>query len=126
MSGTAVVTGAGKGIGRATALARAKRGMNVALLGRTVESLELVAIDTVSLGRNTLALRCDASQSGEVERAAKEVIRVLGVPSVVVANAGIIRRALVHEMKDGDWDEVIAVNLKGTFLAVRSFLPMML
>lgn len=122
----AVVTGAGRGIGRATATALARRGMDVALLARTVEELEETAASVVAEGRRALALRCDVTQSAEVTRAADEVAKELGAARVVVANAGIVRRGLVHEMHEGDWDEVLAVNLKGVFLTARAFLPQML
>jgi 3-oxoacyl-[acyl-carrier protein] reductase len=121
----AVVTGAGRGIGRATATALARRGLDVALLARTVEELEETAASVVAEGRRALALRCDVTQSAELTRAAHEVEKELGVPTVVVANAGIVRRALVHEMHEGDWDEVLAVNLmlaakRGRIVAIAS------
>ncbi len=122
----AVVTGASRGIGRAAALALAARGMDVALLARTVEALEETAGRVVQAGRRALALRCDVTQSHEVARAAAEVARELGAPDVVVANAGVVRRAPVHEMSEGEWDEVLAVNLTGVFLTARAFLPPML
>src|SRR5262249_48319126 len=63
----------------------------------------------------------------EVDRAAAEVLETMGVPRVVVNNAGIVRRgALVHETRPEAWDEVIAVNLRGPFLVSRAFLPAML
>lgn len=120
------MTGAGRGIGRATASALARRGLDVALLARTGEELQGAAEDVRAAGRRALALRCDVTRSADLARAAEEISKELGVPTVVVANAGIVRRALVHEMTEGDWDEVIAVNLKGVFLTARAFLPQML
>jgi 3-oxoacyl-[acyl-carrier protein] reductase len=102
----AVVTGAGRGIGRAVALKLAERGHDVALLARTVEELEAVA--------------------GEVAGAAERVAKDLGVPRVVVSNAGVVRRALVVESSEADWDHVIDVNLKGAFLVARALLPAMI
>ncbi len=122
----AVVTGAGRGIGRAASVALASRGCDVALLGRTVEDLEGTMASVVELGARALALRCDVGSSREVEHAAREVLRELGPPRVVVNNAGVVRRALVHETTDEDWDHVLGVNLKGTFLVTRAFLPAML
>lgn len=123
----AVVTGAGKGIGRAVALALARRGFDVALLGRTAEEVERVAGEIVSThGRSAVALRCDVALSSEVQHARDLVLRDLGAPSVVVANAGVVKRARVWEMSEGDWDRQLDVNLKGAFLVARAFLPSML
>jgi 3-oxoacyl-[acyl-carrier protein] reductase len=122
----AVVTGAGRGIGRATALALADRGLDVALLARTVVQIEETAAEIVQRGRRALALRCDVSLAKEVQHAAERILAELGTPSAVVNNAGIVRRALVQEMEESEWDLVVDVNLKGTFLVSRAFLPAML
>jgi 3-oxoacyl-[acyl-carrier protein] reductase len=119
----AVVTGAGRGIGRATALAFAARGLDVALLGPTVEHLESVAHEVEAKGRRALPVICDVSDAGSVGAAAARVLAGLGVPDVLVNNAGIVRRGLVHEMSEEDWDAVVGVNLKGLFLVTRAFLP---
>ncbi len=122
----AVVTGAGRGIGRAIARGLARRGHDVALLSRTYEQLEETAAEIVALGRRALALRCDVASPHEVAHARARVAEELGVPTVVVNNAGVVRRALVHEMSDEDWDQVLDINLKGTFLVTRAWLPEML
>jgi NAD(P)-dependent dehydrogenase (short-subunit alcohol dehydrogenase family) len=126
MSQVAVVTGAGRGIGRAVTLQLAERGCDVALLARTVEEIESAAAEVVALGRRAIALRCDVGNAGEVARAAERIQVDLGVPRVVVANAGVVRRALVVEMSEDDWDHVVDVNLKGTFLTARALLPRMI
>jgi 3-oxoacyl-[acyl-carrier protein] reductase len=122
----AVVSGAGRGIGRAVAVELASRGCDVALLARTMSELEQTADDVVARGRRALALVCDVADARQVERAAGEVVRELGPVDVLVNNAGIVRRARVHEMSEEDWDAVVDVNLKGTFLVTRAFLPSML
>jgi NAD(P)-dependent dehydrogenase (short-subunit alcohol dehydrogenase family) len=122
----AVVTGGGRGIGRAIALDLAKRGCDLALLGRTLESLAASAADVVAAGRRALAVPCDVSKADAVEAAAERVMKDLGVPNVVVSNAGIVHRAPVQSMSEREWDEVLDVNLKGTFLVTRAFLPRML
>ncbi len=122
----AVVTGAGRGIGRAISVALAKRGCDIALLGRTLESLASAAEAVNAEGRRALAVPCDVASSIEVERAAASVLADLGVPRIVVANAGVVHRAPVATMSEQEWDEVIDVNLKGTFLVTRAFLPRML
>lgn len=122
----AVVTGGGRGIGRAIAVDLARRGCDVALLGRTKSTLETTKAHIVSLGRRALAVTCDVSRASEVAAAAEAVIADFGPPTVLVANAGIVSRAPVHEMTEEVWDANIDVNLKGTFLVVRAFLPGML
>jgi 3-oxoacyl-[acyl-carrier protein] reductase len=122
----AVVTGGGRGIGRAIAVALAKRGCDVALLGRTAETLASAAEEVVAAGRRALVVPCDVSKAADVEAARAAVLRDLGAPDVLVPNAGVVRRAPVHAMSEADWDEVLDVNLKGTFLVVREFLPEML
>lgn len=121
----AVVTGAGRGIGRAISVELARRGLDVALLARTVEQIEGTASLVTAAGRQALALRCDVASAVEVGAAAREIERVLGTPRVVVCNAGVVHRALVHAMTERDWDRVIDVNLKGTFLVCRAFLEAM-
>jgi 3-oxoacyl-[acyl-carrier protein] reductase len=122
----AVVTGASRGIGRATALALAARGLDVALLARTADDLVPVASAIAKLGVRALAVPCDVTSEDEVDAAAKRAIDSLGAPEVVVNNAGIIRRAAVHEMTLADFRAVLDTNLTGTFLVTRAFLPAML
>lgn len=122
----AVVTGGGRGIGRAVALELAHRRCDVALLGRTIETLAATAELVVGVGQRALAVPCDVSNASEVDAAAARVMADLGVPDVVVPNAGIVHRASVHTMREAEWDEVLDVNLKGTFLVTRAFLPRML
>ncbi len=125
MNNIAVVTGGGRGIGRATALMLAERGCHVAVLGRGIEELERTAADVVAWGAGSMALHCDVSVPSDVARASAEVVRVLGAPNIVINNAGVVHRAWVEETTDEQWDEVIDVNLKGVFLMTRAFLPAM-
>jgi 3-oxoacyl-[acyl-carrier protein] reductase len=122
----AVVTGAGRGIGRAIAVELAQRGCNVALLGRHAERLADVAEEVVRRGRHAVALPCDVSRSEDVAKAARRVLVDLGAPRVVVSNAGVVHRTSVLETTDEQWDEVLDVNLKATFLVTRAFLRPML
>lgn len=127
MTSLAVVTGAGRGIGRAAALAFARRGVSVALLGNPGDRLDQAAAEARALGVAARAFACDVSTVAGVERAAAEVLATLGVPRAVVNNAGIVKRGpLVHETRPEDWDQVLAVNLRGPFLISRAFLPSML
>jgi len=117
----AVVTGAGRGIGRAISLELARRGADVALL--SLHDPNEVADEVRKTGRRALSLECDVADANAVAKAAKTVLAELGPPDVIVANAGIVRRALVTEMDEADWDAVVDVNLKGTFLTARAFVP---
>lgn len=129
--GAAVVTGAGSGIGRATAEHLARRGLDVALLGRTEAALQETAA-RISEGSGgggggrALVLPCDVSKAGDVARAAAEVLRAFGAPVLVVNNAGIVGKiARIEELSEEDWDEVMGANLKSVFLVTRAFLPAM-
>jgi 3-oxoacyl-[acyl-carrier protein] reductase len=125
----AVVTGAGRGIGRAVALALGRRGLSVALLARTRAELEEVAraFDVASGARaEAKVLVCDVADAKSVAAASRDVLATLGTPAVVINNAGIVRRARTEDTTEEDWDAVLGVNLKGTFLVARAFLPAML
>jgi 3-oxoacyl-[acyl-carrier protein] reductase len=127
MSDLVVITGASRGIGRAAAIAFAARGLNVAMLGNPGERMEQTVAEVRARGVVARAFACDVSVVAQVDRAAGEVIASLGVPRAVINNAGIVRRGkLVHETLPEDWDQVIAVNLRGPFLVSRAFLPPML
>ena len=121
----AVVTGAGRGIGRAIALAFAKRGLDVALLGRHDDELARVAAELESLSARALPIRCDVADAREVEAAASRVLSAHGAPRFVVNNAGVVHRATIEETSDEAWNQVLAVNLRGPFLVTRAFLPAM-
>ena len=122
----AVVTGASRGIGRAAALALAERGLDVALLARTESDLAAVAQGVARHGVKALSLRCDVTSAAEVNDAAARVLETFGAPEVVVNNAGVIRRAPVHEMSLEDFRLVLDTNLTATFLVTRALLPAML
>lgn len=122
----AVVTGAGRGIGRATAIALARRGLSIAVLGRTQEHVEVTSLLVQNAGARALPVTCDVANADEVGSAALRVLEDLGVPDVLVNAAGIVRRGpLLEETSPSDWDDVIAVNLRGPFLVARAFLPAM-
>jgi 3-oxoacyl-[acyl-carrier protein] reductase len=123
---TAVVTGASRGIGRATALALAERGLDVVLLARTTSDLDIVAGEASKHGVRALALRCDVTAPDEVSRVCARILEEAGTPRVIVNNAGVIRRGAVHEMSLEDFRTVMDTNLTGTFLVTRALLPSML
>jgi 3-oxoacyl-[acyl-carrier protein] reductase len=122
----ALVTGAGRGIGRAIALELADRGCDVALLGRSQSHLASTAEEVVRRGRRGVAIPCDVSKSSDVDSATSRVLADLGVPRVVIANAGVVHRTPVVDMTESQWDEQLDVNLKGLFLVSRALLRPML
>ena len=123
----AVVTGAGSGIGRAIALALARRGLDVALVGRTEEPCCARSPPRPrGAGVRTLVALADVSVAVEVTRAAGAIARALGTPHVVVNNAGIAgRKARIEELGEDEWDAVMGANLRGLFLVTRALLPAM-
>lgn len=123
----AVITGAGRGIGRAIALAFVERGFDVALLGRTQDDLVAAAAEILERvpRRRALVLPCDVSRDADVHHARDRVLAELGAPNVVVNNAGVVVRARVEDTSEHAWDHVMDVNLKGAFLVTRAFLPAM-
>ncbi len=122
----AVVTGAGSGIGRATALALARRGLDVALVGRTEAPLHATAAEAAQAGVKTLVVQADVSVGADVTRATGAITRALGTPGVVVSSAGIAgRKARIEELGEDEWHAVLAANLTGLFLVTRALLPAM-
>jgi 3-oxoacyl-[acyl-carrier protein] reductase len=122
----AVVTGAGSGIGRATAVQLAARGLDVALVGRTEETLRETERELAQAGARGLVVPADVTIAAEVARAAESIVASLGAPRVVVNNAGIAgRKVRIDDTTEAEWDAVLAANLKGVFLVTRALLPAM-
>jgi 3-oxoacyl-[acyl-carrier protein] reductase len=122
----AVITGVSRGIGRATALALAQRGVAVALLGRDSSGHAQTVEDCAALTK-TMDFTCDMADRDQVERAAAGVLDALGTPTVVIHNAAILERgSKVHELEPDAWDRLMAVNLRAPFLLTRALLPAML
>jgi NAD(P)-dependent dehydrogenase (short-subunit alcohol dehydrogenase family) len=113
----AVVTGGGRGIGRAVAVALAREGVRVTVAGRSKDLLESVAEEI-----RGQAVVCDVTREDDVAWLAEKV----GPADILVANAGVTRSAPLHKETLAGWNEVIATNLTGTFLPVRAFLPAMI
>jgi len=119
----AVLTGASRGIGRATALGLAKRRTNLVLLGRRSPELE----ETLQLAERDAErvtwVECELAHSDAVERAAERVLAELGTPDVLINNAGVIERLPIEATSTLSWDAQLAVNLRAPFLLTRAFLP---
>lgn len=116
----ALVTGAGRGIGRALALALAGVGADIALAARSVGEIEKVAAEVEGLGRRALAVPTDVTDEAEVERLVGRVLEELGGLDVLVNNSGVIHAAPLVETSAEEWDRVVSTNLRGTFLCMRA------
>jgi 3-oxoacyl-[acyl-carrier protein] reductase len=117
----AVVTGAGRGIGRAIALKYAAEGADVVVVSRTVENAEKVAAEIRALGRKAWAHAVDVADAAAVSAAAEKILAEAGKVDILVNNAGVTRDGLVMRMSDADWDTVLNTNLKGAFLFTKAF-----
>lgn len=117
----AVVTGAGRGIGRAIALKFAAEGADVVCVSRTAENSEKVAGEVRALGRKAWAIAVDVSDSAAVNAAAEKILTDCGKVDILVNNAGVTRDGLLMRMSDADWDSVLNTNLKGAFLFTKAF-----
>jgi len=117
----AVVTGAGRGIGRAIALKFANQGADVVVVSRTQENSEKVAAEIRTLGRKAWAHAVDVADSAAVSAAAEKILAEAVKVDILVNNAGVTRDGLVMRMSDADWDTVLDTNLKGTFLFTKAF-----
>jgi len=120
-SQVAVVTGAGRGIGRAIALKFAAEGADLVCVSRTPENAEKVAGEVRALGRRAWAHAVDVADSNAVSRAGEKMLKETGRVDILVNNAGITRDALIMRMSEEDWDTVLDTNLKGAFLFTRAF-----
>jgi 3-oxoacyl-[acyl-carrier protein] reductase len=114
----AIVTGAARGIGAATARRLAKDGMAVAVLDLNAE--ESVAKEIETAGGKAIAVGADVSDPDQVDAAVAEVADRLGAPTVLVNNAGVLRDNLLFKMSVDDWDTVMAVHLRGAFLMSKA------
>ena len=120
----ALVTGAGSGIGRATALALAEKGYAIGLLGRTREHLTPVLDALNHDHRDAMVLEAEISDEVDMIKAVEDLMVRFGRLDVVVANAGINGVwAPIDDLKPDEWDRTIAVNLRGTYLTIHTTVP---
>jgi 3-oxoacyl-[acyl-carrier protein] reductase len=116
----AIVTGAARGIGAATATRLAQAGRAVAVLDLAEPSCADTVTRITEAGSRALAVGCDVSDAGQVEAAVARVADELGPPLILVNNAGVLRDNLLFKMSEADWDTVMGVHLRGAFLMSRA------
>ncbi len=117
----AIVTGAGRGLGRAIALKFAAEGADVVCISRTTDNSEKVASEVRALGRKAWAHAVDVSDAKAVPAACEKIVEETAKVDILVNNAGVTRDGLLMRMSEEDWDTVIDTNLKGAFLFTKGF-----
>jgi NAD(P)-dependent dehydrogenase (short-subunit alcohol dehydrogenase family) len=121
----AIVTGASRGIGRAVALAIGEAGSDLVLAGRSLPDLEKVASEVTALGRKALPVVCDVRDPAAVEALAEKALERFGRIDTLVNNAGLGHFGPVESLPVEQFDEMLAVNLRGPFLCTRAVVPAM-
>ena len=116
----AVVTGAGRGIGRAIALRFAAEGADVVCVSRTQENSEKVAAEIRALGRRAWSFAVDVADGAAVTTVADQIVAETSRVDILVNNAGVTRDGLLMRLSDSDWDTVVDTNLKGAFHFTRA------
>jgi NAD(P)-dependent dehydrogenase (short-subunit alcohol dehydrogenase family) len=120
-----VVTGAGRGSGRAIALEFARLGARLALVARTESQIQEVAREIETLNQSALTVAADITDEGQIARMAERVVSTFGTVDVLVNNAGIVARGPVEATSLEEWNRILAVNVTGAFLCSRAFIEPM-
>ncbi|OLC38776.1 MAG: hypothetical protein AUH81_03345 [Candidatus Rokubacteria bacterium 13_1_40CM_4_69_5] len=115
----AIVTGAGQGIGKATALALAQAGAHVAAVDIDQAAAEKTAAAIAALGRRSLALGTDVGDLASIDKMARRVAEAFDRIDVLVNNAGVTRRAYIMDLTEDDWERIMRVNGKGVFFCLQ-------
>ncbi|WP_405081901.1 3-ketoacyl-ACP reductase [Paenibacillus chitinolyticus] len=124
---TAIITGAGKGIGKAAAAALAKEGVNLGLLARSTADLEALQKElSGTYGVNVFYASADISKPSEVQQTISSLTGELGHVDILINNAGIAQFGTVADMDPEQWERIIQVNLMGTYYVTRAVLPGMI
>lgn len=123
---TALITGAGKGIGKAVAIALAKEGVNVILLARTQSDVDEVAKEVNTFGVKSLALTADVADINSVNNAIEKAFSEFKSIDILINNAGIAAFGNFLELEPAAWERIIQVNLMGTYYVTRAVLPNMI
>jgi len=123
----AIVTGSGRGIGRAIALALARDGADVVVDDVNINKAKEVAKEIESIGGRALIILADVSKKSDVENMVKQTLEEFGKIDILVNNAGVVGPTVpIQELKEEDWDRIINVDLKGTFLCCKAVIPHMI
>ncbi len=122
----ALITGAGKGIGRAIAIALAQEGVNTALLARSESDLQQVANEVEALGVKAFVVTADVSDIDAVNTAVQQIQSNLGFIDILINNAGIGTFAKFLEQEPAEWERIVKVNLFGAYYVTKSILPKMI
>lgn len=123
---TAIITGAGTGIGRGIALEFAKQGARVVVVGRRMEPLQKTAVDIEKLGAQTLTVSCDVSDMTEVQSLVDKAVSTFGGVDILVNNAGVYIPHDALAMTDDEWNTVMSIDLKGVWHCSKAVIPHML
>jgi 3-oxoacyl-[acyl-carrier protein] reductase len=118
-----IVTGASKGIGKGIARVFARHGAKVLVVGRDLKSAEATAKEFEQAGGTASGFSADVTSLADMEKMAKTAAERYGGVDVLCANAGVFPQVKMEEMSPETWDEVMATNLKGTFLSVKASIP---
>lgn len=119
---TAIITGAGTGIGRAIARAFVREGAKIALVGRRSEPLDALAKE---LGSEAVACAADVCQQSDIDRILQRVDESIGTPNVLVNNAGVLHIGTAEQITEDQWDQTFNVNVRGLWMLSRAVLPCM-
>lgn len=123
----ALITGGGRGIGKAIALAYAREGAKLAICARTASEIEETAKEIKALGADCIPVVCDVSLEEPVSKLIKTVQEHFGRIDILINNAGVMTRPVpIAELEIKKWDYTIAVNLRGPFLVAKAILPLMM
>lgn len=122
----ALITGAGKGIGKAIAIALAQEGVNVILISRTQLDVEQLAVKIENFGVKSLALTADVSDINSINKAVETALSKFKTIDILINNAGIASFGKFMELEPAEWEKIIQVNLMGTYYTTRAVLPNMI
>lgn len=115
----ALVTGAGQGIGKASALAMAQAGAHIAAVDINGQTAEETTSEIIALGRQGLALQADVGDLEAIDRMVRQTLTTFGRIDILLNNAGVTRRAYIMDLTEADWDRIHRVNAKGVFFCLQ-------
>src|SRR4029434_1401953 len=121
----AIVTGGGAGIGRASATAFARVGAKIVIADIDEKAATRTAQEITSTGGKAIFIRCDISEGPDVESMVDRTVKEFGGVDVLHNNAGVVRYGTVVDMSEQDWDFILNINLRGSFLTCKHVIPQM-